>query len=249
MNLDTSIEFLKGIGTERAKLIKNVLGIATVEDFLHFFPIRYLDKSKVYTIADIKDENVEIQLKGRITELQEVTYAKGKKRLSGKFADGTGTLDLVWFQYTKWMLEQIPINKEIYIFGRVSAFNHQFSMAHPEIEPEEKKSAEERLRPIYPSSEKLTKRGLNQKFFQTLQANIVLQIPHLIQENLPISLMKSLKLMSRQEAYINAHFPINAEYAKHADRRLKFEEAFFFQLGYGLKKNYNKSFLWETLFL
>ena len=242
MNLDTSIEFLKGIGTERSKLIKNVLGISTVEDFLHFFPIRYLDKSKVYKIADIKEDNLEIQLKGRITELQEVTYAKGKKRLSGKFTDGTGTLDLVWFQYTKWMLEQIPINKEIYIFGRVSAFNHQFSMAHPEIEPEEKKSAEERLRPIYPSSEKLTKRGLNQKFFQTVQANIVAQIPNLIDENLPVSLMKSLKLMSRQEAYFNIHFPKNADYAKLADRRLKFEEAFFFQLGYGLKKNYNKSF-------
>ncbi len=242
MNLETSIEFLKGIGTERSKLIKNVLGISTVEDFLHFFPIRYLDKSKVYQISDIKEDNLEIQLKGRITELHEVTYAKGKKRLSGKFTDGTGTLDLVWFQYTKWMLEQIPVNKEIYIFGRVSEFNHQSSMAHPEIEPEEKKSADERLRPIYPSSEKLTKRGLNQKFFQTVQANIVAQIPNLIDENLPVSLMKSLKLMSRQESYFNIHFPKNADFAKHADRRLKFEEAFFFQLGYGLKKNYNKSF-------
>ena len=242
MTLDTSIEFLKGIGTERAKLIANVLDVRTVEDFLHFFPIRYLDKSKVYKVADVKEDNVEIQLKGRITELQEVTYAKGKKRLSGKFTDGTGTLDLVWFQYTKWMLEQIPINREIFIFGRVQAFNHQFSMAHPEIELEDKKSVDERLRPIYPSSEKLTKRGLNQKFFQNTLANIVSQIPNLIQENLPFSLMKSLKLMSRQEAYLNIHFPVNAEYAKHADRRLKFEEAFFFQLGYALKKNYNKSF-------
>ena len=85
MTLDTSIEFLKGIGTERAKLIANVLDVRTVEDFLHFFPIRYLDKSKVYKVADVKEDNVEIQLKGRITELQEVTYAKGKKRLSGKF--------------------------------------------------------------------------------------------------------------------------------------------------------------------
>ena len=242
MTLDTSIEFLKGIGTERAKLIANVLDIRTVEDFLHFFPIRYLDKSKVYKIADIKEDNLEIQLKGRITELQEITYAKGKKRLSGKFTDGTGTLDVVWFQYSNWMKEQIPVNREIYIFGRVQEFNHTFSMPHPEIELEDKKSAEERLRPIYPSSEKLTKRGLNQKFFQTVQANIISQIPQLIEENLPVSLMKSLKLMSRQQAYLNIHFPQNADFAKHADRRLKFEEAFFFQLGYGLKKNYNKSF-------
>jgi RecG-like helicase len=173
---------------------------------------------------------------------QEITYAKGKKRLSGKFTDGTGTLDIVWFQYSNWMKEQIPVNREIYIFGRVQEFNHSFSMPHPEIELEDKKSAEERLRPIYPSSEKLTKRGLNQKFFQTVQANIISQIPQLIEENLPVSLMKSLKLMSRQQAYLNIHFPQNADFAKHADRRLKFEEAFFFQLGYGLKKNYNKSF-------
>ena len=101
-------------------------------------------------------------------------------------------------------------------------------MAHPEIELEDKKSIDERLHPIYPSSEKLTKRGLNQKFFQNTLANIVSQIPNLIQENLPFSLMKSLKLMSRQEAYLNIHFPVNAEYTKHADRRLKFEEVFFF---------------------
>ncbi len=156
MTLDTSIEFLKGIGTERAKLIANVLDIRTVEDFLHFFPIRYLDKSKVYKIADIKEDNLEIQLKGRITELQEITYAKGKKRLSGKFTDGRQEhLDVVWFQYSNWMKEQIPVNREIYIFGRVQEFNHSFSMPHPEIELEDKKSAEERLRPIYPSSEKI----------------------------------------------------------------------------------------------
>lgn len=242
MNLDTSIEFLKGIGKERANVIGNVLGIKTVEDFLHFFPLRYLDKANVYLIKDLKEDNLEIQLKGRITELQEITYAKGKKRLSGKFTDGTGTLDLVWFQYTQWMREQIPVNREIFIFGRISPFNQQFSMAHPEIELVEKKSPDERLRPIYPSSEKLTKRGLNQKFFQKVQASIVEQIPLLIQENLPVSLQKSLKLMPRQQAYLNIHFPQNAESAKQADRRLKFEEAFFFQLGYGLKKNYNKNF-------
>ena len=85
MTLETSIEFLKGIGSERAKLIANVLDIRTVEDFLHFFPLRYLDKSKVYKVADIKEDNVEIQLKGRITELQEVTYTKEKKRKKGWF--------------------------------------------------------------------------------------------------------------------------------------------------------------------
>ena len=241
MDLSTPIEYLKGIGPERSKLIKNVLGISTVEDFLYFFPLRYLDKSKVYRIADLKEENVEIQLKGRIYDLKEITYGRGQKRLSAKFRDETGALDLVWFQYTQWLKDQIPLNKELYIFGRVSLFGQQFSMAHPEIELEEKREKELRLRPIYPSSEKITKRGLNQKFFQGIQAHILGHVTRLVQENLPQSLIQSLKLMGRQEAFVNIHFPKDTSAFEQADRRLKFEEAFFFQLGYALKKQYNKT--------
>ena len=241
MDLSTPIEYLKGIGPERSKLIKNVLGISTVEDFLYFFPLRYLDKSKVYRVADLKEENVEIQLKGRIYDLKEITYGRGQKRLSAKFRDETGALDLVWFQYSQWLKDQIPLNKELYIFGRVSLFGQQFSMAHPEIELEEKREKELRLRPIYPSSEKITKRGLNQKFFQGIQAHILGHVTGLVQENLPQSLLQSLRLMGRQEAFVNIHFPKDTSAFEQADRRLKFEEAFFFQLGYALKKQYNKT--------
>lgn len=217
-----------------------MLGISTVEDFLNFYPIRYLDRSKVYKIKDLKEDLPDVQLKGIITEIKEIGAGRGK-RLSGKFQDETGTIDLVWFQYSQWMKEQIPINRELYIFGKVALFNNQFSMAHPEIEVEEKKEKEERLRPIYPSSEKLTKRGLNQKFFQNILKNICLEIPNLIQENLPDYLMKSLKLIPRQSAYFNIHFPKDQLHFEHSDRRLKFEEAFFFQLGYGLKKQHHHS--------
>ena len=241
MDLSTPIEYLKGIGPERSKLIKNVLGISTVEDFLYFFPLRYLDKSKVYRVADLKEENVEIQLKGRIYDLKEITYGRGQKRLSAKFRDETGALVLVWFQYTQWLKDQIPLNKELYIFGRVSLFGQQFSMAHPEIELEEKREKELRLRPIYPSSEKITKRGLNQKFFQGIQAHILGHVTGLVQENLPQSLLQSLKLMGRQEAFVNIHFPKDTSAFEQADRRRKFEEAFFFQLGYALKKQYKKT--------
>ena len=230
---------MKGIGPERAKLIKNVLGIFTVEDFLNFYPIRYLDKSKTYTVADLKgDESLEVQLKGKITELKEVGGGRAK-RLSAKFQDETGSMDLVWFQYSKWMTEQIPQNREVFIFGKISLFNDRFSMAHPEIEIEEKKDQENRLKPIYPSSEKLTKRGLNQKFFQNTLKSICLEIPVLLEENLPDYLMKSLKLIPRQLAFLNIHFPQDMKSFEHADRRLKFEEAFFFQLGYGLKKQHH----------
>lgn len=236
MTLETSIEFLKGIGPDRAKIIKSVLGLSTIEDMLHFYPLRYLDKSKVYLVKDlVESETLDIQLKGKITQLQEIKHGK-MKRLSAKFTDETGTMDLVWFQYSQWMKEQIPQDKDVYIFGKVNVFNHRFSMAHPEIEAVESREEETRLRPIYPSSEKLTKRGLGQKFFQGVLKKICAEIPNLIEENLPDVLMKKLQLMSRLHSFINIHFPKDWEHYEHANRRLKFEEAFFFQLSYGLKK-------------
>ena len=221
------------------------MNISTVEDFLNFYPIRYLDKSKTYLIRDLKQEQseVEIQLKGKISDLKELTYGKGQKRLTAKFHDQTGSIDLVWFQYSQWLKEQIPLFREVYIFGKINFFGQNFSvsMAHPEIELEENKTKESRLRPIYPSSEKLTKRGLNQKFFQGILGIISKHISELIEENLPEYLLKSLKLMKRNEAYLNIHFPENIHAFEQAERRLKFEEAFFFQLGYALKKQHQKT--------
>ena len=221
------------------------MNISTVEDFLNFYPIRYLDKSKTYLIRDLKQEQseVEIQLKGKISDLKEITYGKGQKRLTAKFHDQTGNIDLVWFQYSQWLKEQIPLFREVYIFGKINFFgqNLSVSMAHPEIELEENKTKESRLHPIYPSSEKLTKRGLNQKFFQGILSIISRHISELIEENLPEYLLKSLKLMKRSEAYLNIHFPENIHAFEQAERRLKFEEAFFFQLGYALKKQHQKT--------
>ncbi|MCT3922787.1 ATP-dependent DNA helicase RecG [Elizabethkingia anophelis] len=240
MELSTPIEYLKGIGPERAKLIKNVLDLHKVEDFLTFYPIRYIDKSKLYKVGELREINNEILLKGRITDIQEVAYAKGR-RMVAKFRDETGTMELVWFKYSKWLKEQIPLNTEVIIFGRVQIFNNVFSMPHPEIEKNENKENSPTLLPVYSSSEKLTKRGINNRFFQQILLDIVLNVPTFIDENLPSGLMKGLKLISRVDAYQNIHFPKNNQWQKAADRRLKFEEAFFFQLGYGLKKKHNKT--------
>lgn len=240
MTLETSIEYVKGIGPERAKLIKNVLGISIVEDLLNFYPIRYLDKNKVYKVNTLQESSIEIQLKGKISNVQEILTGK-VKRLTAKFNDDTGSMDLVWFQYSKWLKEQLPVNREVFIFGKINAFNNQFSMPHPEIELDENKEKDNRLRPIYPSSEKLTKRGLNQKFFQVILRNICKEIPSLIQENLPESIMSSMKFLSRQQTFLNIHFPKNLDYFEKANQRLKFEESFFFQLGYALKKLHHKT--------
>ncbi|HMU07497.1 MAG TPA: ATP-dependent DNA helicase RecG, partial [Kaistella sp.] len=242
MTLDSSIEFLKGIGPERAKFIRNVLGISTVEDLLTFNPLRYIDKSKIHKIGDLQEEpDAEIQLKGKITDIQEIGYGKGQKRMTAKLRDETGTLELVWFRYSKWMKEQIPLNREIFIFGKVNLFNGNFSMPHPEIEIDEKKALSGTLLPIYSGSEKLAKRGINNKFFQNTLSEIVRNLPSLIEENLPDSLMKNLKLIGRIPAFYNIHFPKDLNHFEHANRRIKFEEAFFFQLGYGLKKQHQKT--------
>ncbi len=242
MTLDSSIEFLKGIGPERAKFIRNVLGISTVEDLLTFYPLRYIDKSKIHKIGDLQEEpDAEIQLKGKITDIQEIGYGKGQKRMTAKLRDETGTLEMVWFRYSKWMKEQIPLNREIFIFGKVNLFNGNFSMPHPEIEIDEKKALSGTLLPIYPGSEKLAKRGINNKFFQNTLSEIVRNLPSLIEENLPDSLMKNLKLIGRIPAFYNIHFPKDLNHFEHANRRIKFEEAFFFQLGYGLKKQHQKT--------
>ena len=242
MTLDSSIEFLKGIGPERAKFIRNVLGISTVEDLLTFYPLRYIDKSKIHKIGALQEEpDAEIQLKGKITDIQEIGYGKGQKRMTAKLRDETGTLELVWFRYSKWMKEQIPLNREIFIFGKVNLFNGNFSMPHPEIEMDEKKALSGTLLPIYPGSEKLAKRGINNKFFQNTLSEIVRNLPSLIEENLPDSLMKNLKLIGRIPAFYNIHFPKDLNHFEHANRRIKFEEAFFFKLGYGLKKQHQKT--------
>ncbi|CAA7194900.1 ATP-dependent DNA helicase RecG [Chryseobacterium potabilaquae] len=240
MTLETSIEYIKGIGPEKAKLIKSVLGIHSVEDFLNFYPIRYLDKNKVYKVSELQESNIDIQLKGKITQIQELQTGK-IKRLVAKFQDDTGTMDLIWFQYSKWLKEQIPIHREVYIFGKINLFKRQFSMPHPEIEIEEKKENDHRLKPIYPSSDKLIKRGLNQRFFQHILKNICKEIPHLIEENLPDYMIKAFKFFSRQHTYLNIHFPNDLEHFEKANNRLKFEESFFFQLGFGLKKIHHKS--------
>lgn len=239
---ETSIEFLKGIGPERAKIIKNVLGISTVADLITFYPIRYIDKSKIYKTADFTAEpEHEIQLKGKISDIQEIAYGSGQKRLSAKFGDETGTVELVWFRYSKWLKEQLPINQDVFIFGRLNFFNGSFSMPHPEIESDEKKAISGTLLPIYPGSEKLAKRGINNKFFQNIISEILKNPQELTTENLPEYLISKLGLLARPAAFQFIHFPKDGIHLQHAERRLKFEEAFFFQLGFGLKKQHQKS--------
>lgn len=236
MTADTSIEFIKNIGPERAKLLREVLGIGTVGDFLSHYPYKYIDKSKVYTIAELREDLPELQLKGVIYDLKEVGQGR-KKRLTAKFRDASGVMDLVWFQYSKWLLEQLPLHKEVIVFGKANRFGQQYSMAHPEIELiERKKDNSFSYLPVYSSSEKLQKRGIHQRFFIQVMQILVEQLPAFMEENLPDYVLKFYQLVSKQYAMHHIHFPTSKEAIDAANRRLKFEEAFYFQLTYALKK-------------
>lgn len=241
LRFQTSLEYVKGIGAEKATLLKNYLGLKTCAELLSYFPFRYIDRSRIYTVNEINSSSAEIQLKGRITSVQEIVQNK-KKRLTGIFEDSTGTLELIWFNVTNWLVKSIPLYEDIIIFGKISHFNNKLNMAHPEIEKViDSKLTLAPLEPVYSNSEKIQKRGINQRFLKKIVHEVLASLGNQIKENLPQEMLFQYKLISREQAYKEIHFPTNYKNLQLAEYRLKFEEIFFFQLGFGLEKLYRQS--------
>ena len=151
----TSIEYLKGVGPERARLLKEEVKIKTVDDLLHFFPNRYIDRSQFYNINELPQNNSEVQIKGKITEIEILTQKRGK-RMVAHFEDKSGKMELIWFRGYKWIRENLKLNQSYIIFGRINWFKGFPSMPHPEMELELhfKKSINASFYPVYPSTEK-----------------------------------------------------------------------------------------------
>ena len=229
--LQTSIEYLKGIGPNRAILLREELGLRTYQDLLHFFPNRYIDRSRFYPLNELPKNNAEVQIKGEITQIKTVPMKRGK-RLVAHFSDGNSTLELVWFRGHKWIQEQLKINTPYVAFGRLSWYGNKPNMPHPELtlatEYEAKKMGA--LHPVYPSTEKLINKGVTQRIMKQMLYNLFQITGNQFQENLPDYLLKELQLISRKAAIINAHFPKDTETLTQAQRRLKFEELFYIQL-------------------
>lgn len=234
--LQTPIEYLKGVGPGRADLLKTELNIHRFQDLFQFFPFRYIDKSRFYKITELQDTSAEVQILGKITNVRTVPMKRGK-RLVAEFEDETGAMELVWFRGHKWILENLKINTPYVIFGKLNYFNGSFSMPHPEIEELEKAKtkAQIKLQPVYPSTEKLSKRGISNRVISTLVFGLLEQ-SKTFQETLPNNVMSDLKLLSKTEAMRNVHFPQSAELLSKAQFRLKFEEFFYIQLQL-LRKN------------
>jgi len=235
--MQTTLVYLKGVGPERARLLKEELNLRTFEDLLHFFPNRYIDRTRFYSINDIPRNNTEIQIKGKISSVNYIDQKRGK-RMVASFEDETGEIELVWFRGYKWIRDRLKINESYIIFGRLNWFKGKASMPHPEIELESnfKKNTKISFYPIYPSTEKLTNKGLSQKVVQKMVAQLIEIQKTSFSETLPSFLLNKYKLISKDEAIKQIHFPKNQHVLTRAQMRLKFEEFFYMQMQLVLKK-------------
>jgi len=229
--LQTPIDYLKGVGPNRADLLKKELGIHTFQDLLNLFPNRYLDRTQYYKIAQLQQTNAEVQIIGKITHIKTVEQKRGK-RLVATFIDETGTMELVWFRGQKWIRENLKLNVPYVIFGKTNYFNGSFSMPHPEMELLEahEKSIRSAMQPVYPSTEKLSNSGITNRVINGLMQQLFLESKNAFAETLSKPLLEQLKLVSKKEALFNIHFPKSQAHLARAQYRLKFEELFYIQL-------------------
>ena len=239
----TQIEFLKGVGPQRAELLKNELGIKTYQDLVHLFPNRYIDRTKYYKISQLSLNNTEVQLVGKIIHIRTIEGKnKAQNRLVATFSDGVNTMDLVWFRPSQWIKERLLLNIPYVIFGKCNFFNGTVSMPHPELETleEHERNLVGNIQPIYPSSEKLVKKGITNKVFRKLIETLFSEIGNVFYETLPIEMLENLKLLSKGEAVFNIHFPQSQELLAKSRFRLKLEELFYIQIQLVQKNLLNK---------
>lgn len=239
----TQIEFLKGVGPQRAELLKNELGIKTYQDLVHLFPNRYIDRTKYYKISELSLNNTEVQLVGKIIHIRTIEGKnKAQNRLVATFSDGLNTMDLVWFRPSQWIKERLLLNIPYVIFGKCNFFNGTVSMPHPELETleEHERNLVGNIQPIYPSSEKIVKKGITNKVFRKLIETLFSEIGNVFYETLPIEMLENLKLLSKGEAVFNIHFPQSQELLAKSRFRLKLEELFYIQIQLVQKNLLNK---------
>ncbi|MDP4263500.1 MAG: ATP-dependent DNA helicase RecG [Bacteroidota bacterium] len=239
--LSNPIEYLKGVGPQRAELLKKELGIFTFRDLLEHFPYRHVDKTKINRVADINFQTEYIQVAGIIKNIG-VIGNKNARRLTARLEDKTGSLELTWFQGISWVQKTLQSGHPYLVYGKVSFFQNKPQIIHPEIEllTQEKPEANTNgrvgqgksfLEPVYPSTEKLKARGLGGRQIGKLTQVLVGMLREKdIPENLPITVLKPLKLADRYTAYRQIHFPPDTSSYDESVRRLKFEELFMAQL-------------------
>ncbi len=233
--LATPIAYLKGVGPQKAQILQEELGIFTFQDLLYHYPYRYQDRSTFHDIALIRTEDQYVQLKGRFTHISEMGSGRHKK-LQARFSDGSGSIDLIWFQGFHWIKNNLNVQDEFIVFGKPKFFQNNWNIAHPELLKVVPGMERKGFEAFYPSTEKCQHKGLNSKGISKLIANLFEQLAHQIPETLPNDICTDLNLLPRIKALREIHQPTSEVFIKTARYRLKWEELFFLQLELLLRK-------------
>ena len=233
--LQTPIEFLKGVGPQRAEILRKEINIKTFGDLLDYYPFRYVDRSFYNKVSELPQSEGFVQLTGKIIRIEEIGLGK-QRRLNVKFEDNTGIIDLVWFQGIKWVKPTLILNAVYQVYGKPKIFSNNYSIPHPEIIPIQQADPRKGLKAIYSSTEKLAAKGLHSKGIEKLTSALVIQLNNHIPENLSPEIIRELHLLPRETAIKQIHYPQNIDLSEAAKYRLKFEELFFLQLELLLRK-------------
>ena len=224
------IKYLQGVGPQRATLLNKELDIHSLHDLLYYFPYKYVDRSRLYYIHEIDGNMPYIQLKGQILSFETVGEGR-QRRLVAHFSDGTGVIDLVWFQGIKYLMGKYKAHEEYIVFGKPTVFNGRINIAHPDIDPAKDLTLSTMgLQPYYNTTEKMKRAGLNSHALEKLMNNAFALLQGPLSETLSPNVVGENHLMSLDEAILNIHFPQNPEKLRRAQYRLKFEELFYVQL-------------------
>ena len=225
------IKFLQGVGPQRATLLNKELNICSFKDLLYYFPYKYVDRSRLYYIHEIDGNMPYIQLRGQILSF-EILGEGRQRRLVGHFSDGTGVVDLIWFQGLKYVEGKYKAHEPYIVFGKPTVFNGRVNIAHPDIDPADELTLSTMgLQPYYNTTEKMKRSNLNSHAIEKLMKNLFAVLRHEeFEETLSSRLIEQHRLMPLTEALHNIHFPQNPELLRRAQYRLKFEELFYVQL-------------------
>lgn len=227
---DTPIEYLKGVGPQRAALLNKEINVYTYADLIQYYPFRHEDRTKFHFVKDLSDEMPFVQIKGVVRKKQLIGVGS-KKRMVAQFQDETGEVELVWFRGINWVSEKIKIGVPYVVFGKPARYGSRFNIAHPEIEPlTENNQKGSYLHPVYPLTERLKTRHLDSKAISKLMRELLIQAKDRIRETLPATLLRNKKLIPKAEAIVSIHFPRETSILAKAQQRLKFEEFFYIQL-------------------
>ena len=224
------IKYLPGVGPQRAAILNKELEVYSLHDLLYYFPYKYVDRSRIYSIRELDGSMPYIQLKGEILSFEAAGEGR-QRRLIAHFSDGTGVVDLVWFQGIKYLLGKYKVHQEYIVFGRPTVFNGRINIAHPDIDlVTEVQMSPRGLQPYYNTTEKMKRVFLSSHALEKMMATVVQQLQEPLPETLSAGILAAHHLMPLTEALINIHFPGNADLLRKAQYRLKFEELFYVQL-------------------